>query len=48
MATNTFSIKKFIVGFLFGVVTVAVITITSVFLWGDKFLSLINNLYLKF
>ena len=48
MATNTFSIKKFMVGFLSGLFTVAIATVVAAFLYGDKFLSLINNLYLKF
>lgn len=48
MTTRSFSFKKFLLGLLTGIATIAIVVITSVFLWGDKFLTLINNLYLKF
>lgn len=43
-----FSIKKFLLGLFAGISSVAILTVACVFLWGDKFLEVINYLYLKF
>gem|GEM_PF-5132838 len=45
---HKFSFRKFLFGFGAGVLTIALLTFLSQFLWGDRFLEAINNLYLKF
>jgi hypothetical protein len=48
MAATTFSFKRFFLGVFSGMITVTIVVVISVMLWGDKLLEFINKVYLKF
>jgi hypothetical protein len=48
MAAKTFSFKRFFLGAFSGMMTVTIVVVVSVMLWGDKLLEFINKVYLGF